>query len=109
MENETVLSGKNAAIIAYITIIGCIIAIFMNMEPKNEFARFHIRQSFGLWISFYAIGFLVGFANSWAATIGFYLFFIILIIYSLSGAITGKRQKAPLVGDHFQKWFTFIV
>ena len=109
MEDQTVLSGKNTAIIAYITIIGNIIAIFMNMESKNEFARFHIRQGFGLWISFYAIGFLVGFADSWPATIGFYLFFIILIVYGLSGAITGKRQKAPLLGDYFQKWFTFIM
>ena len=45
-------NAKTSAIISYITIVGTIIAYFMNMEEKNEFASFHIRQAFGINITF---------------------------------------------------------
>jgi hypothetical protein len=52
MENSSNL--KNTAIIAYLTIIGSVIAIFMNQEEnKSEFASFHIRQALGLFILFF--------------------------------------------------------
>ena len=45
---------NNAAVIAYITLIGTVIAIFMNQEEnKTEFASFHIRQALGIFISFF--------------------------------------------------------
>ena len=40
--------GKNIAIIAYMTFIGLIIAFVMNNDKKNEFAKYHIKQSLGL-------------------------------------------------------------
>ena len=52
MENSTE-KGKTAALVAYMTIIGSVIAIFMNQEEnRSEFASFHIRQALGLFISF---------------------------------------------------------
>ena len=44
---ETTGQGKTTAVVAYITIIGTIIAYFMNLEPKDRLASFHIRQAFG--------------------------------------------------------------
>ncbi len=49
--------GKNAAIVSYITIIGSIIAIFMNQdENRSNFASFHIRQALGIFLTFFFIG-----------------------------------------------------
>ncbi|SFW13573.1 hypothetical protein SAMN02927921_00198 [Sinomicrobium oceani] len=106
--NDTTKQGKNIAIVSYITIIGSFIAFSMNMDAKNDFAAFHIRQAFGLWISFFALGFLVGHANSIYASMALYLFFIILLLYGFTGALSGKKQPVPLLGKLFQKWLGFI-
>ena len=50
--DDTIQNGKTTAIVAYLTMIGALIALSMNMEPKNTFARFHIRQAFGLHLIF---------------------------------------------------------
>lgn len=39
--------GRNIAIIAYLTLIGLIIAYVLNNEKRNDFASYHIRQSLG--------------------------------------------------------------
>ena len=52
---------KNNAIIAYLTIIGSVIAIFMNQDDeKNEFVSFHIRQALGLFLSFFFVRLFCG-------------------------------------------------
>jgi uncharacterized membrane protein len=101
-------AGKTTAIIAYVTIIGSIIAITMNMEPKNAFARFHIRQAFGLNLTFHAFALLSSVAYNQFALYGLYLCYIILWIYGFVGALNLKQKSLPLVGPYFQKWFTFI-
>jgi uncharacterized membrane protein len=103
---ENLDKSKNTGIIAYLTIIGTVIAIFMNQEEnKNEFASFHIRQALGLFLSFFLLGYLVGYANSWTATSAFYLFYFILWIYGFIGALQGQKRVLPLVGDFFQTTF----
>lgn len=98
--------SNNTAIVAYLTLIGSVIAIFMNQEEnKNEFASFHIRQALGLFISFFLLGYFVGYANSWTATSAFYIFYFILWIYGFSGALQGQKRLLPLVGDFFQSLF----
>lgn len=58
IENKTITvnEGKNIAIIAYITLIGLIIAFVMNTDKKNEFAKYHITQSLGLALTGLALG-----------------------------------------------------
>lgn len=106
MENTE--KGRTTAIIAYFTMVGALIAITMNMEPKNDFARFHTRQAFGLHLFF--LGFAL-FLSQWFnayAWYGLYISYLILWGYGFIGAISGKKQIVPLVGEYFQKWFTFI-
>jgi uncharacterized membrane protein len=104
MENTT--QSNNTAIVAYMTIIGSVIAIFMNKEEdRTEFGSFHIRQALGLFISFFLLGYFVGYANSWTATSAFYLFYFILWIYGFSGALQGKKRELPLIGSFFQNLF----
>lgn len=103
---ENIDKSKNTAIIAYLTIIGSVIAIFMNQEGnKSEFASFHIRQAFGLFLSFFMLGYFVGYANSWTATSAFYIFYFILWIYGFLGALQGEKKEIPVVGSFFQNTF----
>ena len=97
---------KVAGIVAYLTIIGTIIAIFMNQEEKkNDFASFHIRQALGLFLSFFLLGYFVGYADSWTATSAFYIFYFILWIYGFLGALQGHKRQIPVIGNYFQTLF----
>lgn len=100
--------AKTTAIVAYITIIGTIIAYFMNLEPKDTFASFHIRQAFGINITFYLIGALMGLFDQGFIVGAFYLFFIVLWGYGLVMAIKGEMREVPILGPLFQKWFSTI-
>jgi uncharacterized membrane protein len=100
--------GKTTAIVAYFTIVGALIAISMNAEPKYAFARFHTRQAFGLHIVFIGFAlFLSQYFNEYAFY-GLYIFYFVLWIYGFLGALSNKEQSVPVLGPYFQKWFTFI-
>lgn len=97
--------NKNAAIVAYLTIIGAVIAIFMNNENKSSFASFHIRQALGIFLTFFALGYPIGYFDSWMISSAFYLFFFILWIFGFMGALNNEEKKVPLVGDFYQNIF----
>ena len=105
---EQIKEGKTTAIVAYFTIVGSLIALSMNMEPKNEFARFHTRQAFGLHIMFLGLALFLSYAFNEYAWYGLYILYIVLWGYGFVGALTEKKQSVPILGPLFQKWFTFI-
>lgn len=105
---EQIKEGKTTAIVAYFTIVGSLIALSMNMEPKNEFARFHTRQAFGLHIMFLGLALFLSYAFNEYAWYGLYVLYIVLWGYGFVGALTEKKQSVPILGPLFQKWFTFI-
>ncbi|MCG2460771.1 hypothetical protein K8352_08425 [Flavobacteriaceae bacterium F89] len=105
---ENIEKGKNTALIAYMTIIGSIIAMSMNRVPKNEFARFHTRQAFGIHLAFHAFAILLTVAFNKYAWYGLYVFYLVLWGYGFIGALNYKKQLIPVLGAYFQKWFTFI-
>ena len=107
MENN-IEQGKQTAIVSYLTFIGTIIAILMNNENKNTFASFHIRQSLGIFISWFALGYFVSYFDNWGVSSGFYLFIFILWIYGFVGAIQGEQKLVPIVGEFYQKLFKNI-
>lgn len=98
-------NGKTTAIIAYLFIIGTIIAMFMNLDKKNTFASFHIRQAFGLNIIFYGLAYIVGNIDSWMASAAFYVFFMVLWLYGFIGCLQNQKTEIPFLGQYFQKWF----
>lgn len=108
MENLTVKEGKTASVISYLTIVGTLIAIFMNQEPKNTFARFHIRQAFGINASYLTVAAILNNFQIISAYYAFWIFFSILAFYGLYGAFMGKTNPIPIIGEKFQQWFTFI-
>ena len=92
-------SGKTAAVVAYLTIIGTIIAYFINNDSKNPFASFHIRQALGIHITFYMLGLVISWFDSWLISGAFYLFIIVLWGYGFITAIQGEMKEVPLVGS----------
>ena len=107
-DNQDVKSGKNSALISYFYLIGVLIAYLINSEKKSQFAYFHIRQSLGLWLSFLALGYPVGYFDNWQITGSFWMAFGILFIYGFSTALTEKTTPIPLVGKLYQTVFKKI-
>ncbi|TSE04130.1 DUF4870 domain-containing protein [Aquimarina algiphila] len=108
MESDYAKQGKTAAIVAYITIIGTIIAFFMNQGSKNQFTNFHLRQALGVNISFYILGALVSIFDSWPISTSFYVFILVLWVFGLITAIREEQKTVPILGPLFQQWFSFI-
>ena len=90
--------GKTIAIISYITWVGWVIALVMNMDKKNDFAKFHLRQTLLIWL---------GSLLAWIPFIGWIwgLFLLIIWIIGLVAAVNGEKKEVPLLGPLAQDWF----
>ncbi|WP_019038625.1 hypothetical protein [Psychroflexus tropicus] len=105
--------GKTAAIVAYFTIFGSILALFLNSdENKHEFSSFHIRQALGINLLIILFGVIInGLYDSLSSVLNlmvgsaFYLTYFILWIYGFVGAVSYKKNKVPLIGDLCQNVF----
>jgi uncharacterized membrane protein len=93
------MDGKTKAIVAHITLIGWIIALVLNINEKDEFASYYIRQTLGIY--------LFGIVISWVPFINVIAWIIIFVFWLLSfiGSIQGEKKETPLVGKYFQDWF----
>ncbi len=105
MDKETINKGKAIAITSYILFVGPLIAFSMNSENKNEFAAFHIRQAFGLTITFIVLGVSISYFNNIMIASSMWIFISILTIYGIFSAANGSIKPIPLLGNYFQKLF----
>lgn len=105
MDDNTVNEGKTLALVAYLTLIGTLIAFFLNQEKRNAFTYFHIRQALGLGLLYIAIGYIISSLDSMMVSVSFWIFFAVLFLYGILGAISGKTNKIPILGDYFQNLF----
>lgn len=98
--------GKSTASIAYLTIVGLIIAFVMNGEKKNEFAQYHIRQSLGLALTGLALG-AVGMIPILGWIINILGFFVLVYMWviGLMNAINEKESPVPILGNKYEAWF----
>ncbi|AFM03227.1 putative membrane protein [Bernardetia litoralis DSM 6794] len=92
---------KSNGIIAYVTVIGLIIAFMQNKEEKSEYVNFHIRQMIGIFIC--SLVFVIPFLG-WLLGLGV----IALWIIGILGALSGERKPVPILGEKFQEWFKSI-
>ncbi|MBE7629739.1 hypothetical protein [Tenacibaculum piscium] len=108
MNNITISEGKTNAVISHFWIIGTIIAFVLNLNTKNQYTSFYIRQMTGLHILSFLNGWLVykylGSFIGW--TIGISLF--ILWILSFIAVLKGEKKLIPIIGEYFQDWFKEI-
>lgn len=99
---------KTIAIISYFSIFGSIIALIMNSEKKYPFASFHNRQALGLNLLFFAMGYPIGYFDSWLVTSAFYVAFIVLWLFGFAAALQYEAKIVPIVGHFFQRIFKSI-
>ncbi len=97
-------SAKTKAVVAYLTFVGLLIAFFMNKDDKHEFATWHIKNMFGLFIMLLVSVALQSYA------IGFYVYIVTVFLWlmSLIFALLNKKQGIPYISEKFQTWFTFL-
>lgn len=94
------------AVVAYLTIIGLVVAFVMNNEKKDAFAAFHIKQSMGLTVCgivLFAVGMIP--ILGWLVSFFGSLFLLYLWIMGLINAINGKTKTVPVLGNKFEEWF----
>ncbi len=97
---------KTVAIVAYLTLIGFIVAVVLHGQKKTRLGAYHLRQSLGIMLTFIAgsvIGIIpiLGWLVLFVAMIGGF----VLWVFGLINAANGKLQPVPVLGKHFEKWF----
>lgn len=99
-------TDNNMAIIAYITIVGLIIAFITNKDKNNAFTSFHIRQSLGLAILGLALAIisLIPFLGWLIYIVGMFVL-LYLWIMGLMNAINFKQVPVPFLGEKLNDWF----
>ena len=115
-------TDTSVGIIAYITLIGFIIALVLNNDKKGEtraFGAFHLRQSIGLMLTalvlmigvmiISAILMIISFRLAISIT-GiiypiFYLGILALVIIGIINAANGKKKELPVIGAFISKTF----
>jgi len=101
MDQSTIDEGKTMAIISYITVIGLIVAYFMNKSKNNEFTKFHIGQSLRIFI----LGIVISIAVTvlvmvTGVTILRFLSYVplVLLVLGVMNAVNGKAAPLPVIG-----------
>lgn len=106
---QTTDNGKTIGIIAYLTLIGWIIAMVMHNGNKTELGAFHIRQMLGIVI----VGFVLYLLNlvlaftvgssiiSWIIQLAMFVYWLLGFL----GAVQGEKKLVPVLGEQFQQWF----
>lgn len=101
------------AILAYLTLIGFIVAVVMHGSKKTRLGAFHLRQALGLMITSIVLWFAIMIMAfipfiGWMISISSFVLWLglfILWILGLIAAASGELKELPVVGDHYQKWF----
>lgn len=105
------MDNKTLSVISYITIIGWIISFVMGKDNANSLLKYHLRQSFGLFI----FGILLGVVLQIIMSItGLYILWYvnvittILIIIGIINAANEAEKPLPLIGKMFEDKFAFV-
>lgn len=101
-------ANKLTALTSYIGVVGLLIAYFQNKNIKSNFISFHVRQSLGLSVCFFILGYPVGSFNSWIATFIFWGTYMLINFYAITTVLTGSKKPIPLIGIFIQKTFKNI-
>lgn len=102
---ETTSSNNQMAIIAYITIIGLIVAIIDNKDKKDEMVAFHIRQSAGIAGCGIAL-FVISIIPILGWIIWFVGIFVLLYMWIMGLVNSAKpvKKPVPILGHKFEEW-----
>lgn len=102
---------RTVAIVAYITLIGFIVAIILHGQKKTQLGAYHLRQALGLLITGFALwiaGIILtvvtfGFGALLMPLVGILL--LIAVIIGIVNAANGELKPNFLFGKQFEQWF----
>ena len=100
-------AGKSTALIAYAPFVGFLIAYFINRDNNHEFARWHIKNMFGLSLLFIISLVIQSQVDVLAGDI-LWLLCCIIWLYCWAMAFFNKKKGIPFLSGKFQEWFTFL-
>ncbi len=101
-------NGKTVAIIAYITLIGWIVALVMNNANRTALGSFHVRQSLGIMSVGVVLAIFTGFLDIWILSAIVNLTLFVFWLLGLVSAVQGEMKPVPILGEQFQEWFKGI-
>ena len=101
-------ANKLTALTSYIGVVGLLIVYFQNKNIKSNFISFHIRQSLGLSVCFFILGYPIGSFNSWIATFIFWGTYLLINFYAITTVLNGLKKPIPFIGILIQKTFKNI-
>jgi len=100
---------KTVAILAYLTLIGFIVAIVMHGQKKTALGTFHLRQMLGIILTGFIGGICVWLTIfiliGIVLTPLFYIMMLVIWIMGLIAAVNGELKPAPILGKKYQEWF----
>ena len=111
MENEVTrdTQDKTIAIVAYLTIIGLVVALVMNNEKKDPFSTFHIRQSLGLVLTSIALSLInVIPILGWIVSLIGAFVLLYMWVMGLLNAINGREKPVPILGEKYEEWLKSV-
>lgn len=100
------MDAKTKAIISHLFVIGWIIAVILNMNRKEEYASYYIKQNLGIIILGVALRVLnvIPILGPLLWVVGGVLLFVFWLM-SFIWSMQGEMKPIPLLGDKFQAWF----
>jgi uncharacterized membrane protein len=94
--------SKLIAISSYLFFVGWFVALLMYGKHRDPFARFHLRQSLGLLLTFSILSFI--------PLVGWLLNIVVIVFWFIGfiGACTGQKKLVPWLGSYIQQHLNFI-
>ncbi len=102
IKQQILAQQKVIATLAYVTLLGWLLAMMLYGHQKSEYVSFHLKQSLGLIITTALFSFLP--LIGWGAN----LVLVIIWFICLVNAALGNVFKVPLLGNIFQRHLDFI-
>ena len=96
------------AILAYLTVVGFIIALILYSSNKTAIGAFHLRQALGLLLTA-LVGYVVLLLIPVVGWLCIPLFGVVILVFAVLGIIAaanGQQKPLPLLGEKYQQWFS---
>ncbi|MDN5284552.1 MAG: import component protein [Mucilaginibacter sp.] len=108
------MTKKTMAMVAYITIIGWIVAYlsYKKDTEKSSLVNYHLGQALGILIAYIvlsAISFILLSFLPFLATILYVVLLIpfVLLLFGIVAASNEVERPVPIIGKIFEGWFNF--